>query len=177
MNNRYQTLLSDQLKKQHERIAVRPLKEPIGWASVPETAKPKRKSHPFKSYIWRRKGYLIDTTIADFLALVGRLDLGEEARTKLEERWQRGLYWKPLALPLEELNVEPFAVKAGKPKREDMEIAEFLDKKGVNVMRVQAYHPNEDPANVRCLNFMQEQGLLPRLGGELVQFARVQVTL
>ena len=185
MNDFYRTLLDTQLDSQCRRVQLKPLKNPASWVAVPEEARPRRQQScqaVFAHCLWRRKGYLIDTTANDFLALVGKyVDvetifcyLDEKSRSSFEERFQRGLLWKPFALPIVDLGD---SVQVGEAKPGDLAAAAYLAEKGCKNVKVQAFHSDKEPANARCLSYMQEHGLIPYSGGDPIPLTKVAVSL
>ena len=173
----YRTLLAHQLGLKASRLRVSPLSNPVSWDAVPVTARPRRPKAGqafFAGYIWRRKGYLLGMSPAVFLSLVGTFELSKEARAALLERWHRGLCWKPLALPIEDLEG---AVKAAKPGKSDVEVAIFLLENKQPLLRVQAFHKETSAANLDSLNYMKQQGIIPRLGGKPLPLSSVAIGL
>ena len=175
----YRTLLKGQLIRQLGRMAARQSKLDLSWIHAPKTARPRRKTSGhaiFAACLWRRKGYLLDASPQAFLDLCGTVRLNEKDRARLEEYWLRGITWKPLVLPLVDYDS---AVKAGKPKLSDVQVAVFLVEKGQPKLRIQAYHADHSPATTLCLNMLQGCGILPRPTPEEgpVELLKAQVTL
>lgn len=177
MINFYRSSLNEQLKSQLVRVYTRPLKNGNNWDTLPKEVKPARRNRGraiFAPCRKRRIGYMLKMSPKDFLTVVGAYILPKKTRVLLQERLDRGLIWAPLYLPLKSTQAP---VQISKPTNTEVEVAAFLLSIGQEEIRVQAYHPRNEPANKVCLNYMQEHGLVPLSGNGVVALQSAEVTL
>ena len=162
MTDYYQSMLNGQLERAYSRHVGKKLPFNRVYSNIPEELRPIRefsKFAPFLGCLIRRKGYHLYMSPEIFIQLAGgEIKQSKRIRAECNERWEQGLPWKPFRIQIEP-DENYWQVRSVDKK--DIQAAMFLLDKAQKRISVQAFHDLLKPANLECLNSIEQFGLLP----------------
>ena len=159
------------LQRQYEKVRARgPKSAPNArYQDVPQAARitnPLSNRAAFASCVYRRRGYIAQVAVSEFVALLPDGDVTFEREQELMNAWLRGVIWPPL-LCLAEVEDGRWVLRSCR----DAEIALFLDGRQ-HLLNIQILESGDPPANKEKLALLQA-GLFTRSGKRCpVVFAR-----